>query len=293
MDANAVTNLLQSFGGSTTDGEQHKARLKSLQNAVCRILYNIIPRQGLRIKDDALTVQTRLRLGMKARPHMIKCRCGAAGHDESANTHALRCRSNTRGWYVVHEHAVRALANAAQDAGYSVETRDFNAVKEEHHVVPDITMTGDGPPIVVDVSFSAVSCAHYRAADITDKNPKACSANQREVQKEKHYQTLTHGGSCVFSPLVLERETLAMGSASLALVDKIVMKSGGFTAKRALTRFTLLAKILIASSNGNAVLAEQAEKQDAMSEGRQSRQVMGSGFAEAGNAAALRVADCA
>ena len=57
------------------------------------------------------------------------------------------------------------------------------------------------------------------------------------------------------------------------------MKSGGFTAKRALTRFTLLAKILIASSNGNAVLAEQAEKQDAMSEGRQSRQMMGSGFA--------------
>ena len=84
-----------------------------------------------------------------------------------------------------------------------------------------------------------------------------------------------------------------MGSASLALVDKIVSKSVGFTAKRALTRFTLLAKILIASSNGNAVLAEQAEKQDAMSEGRQSRQMMGSGFAEAGNAAALRAVDCA
>ena len=155
-------------------------------------------------------------------------------------------------------------------------------------------MTGDGTPIVVDVSFSAVSCAHYRAADITDKNPKACSANQREVQKEKHYQTLTHGGSCVFSPLALERETLAMGSASLALMDKIVMKSGGFTAKRALGRDSLFsAKMLIASSNGNAVLAEQAEKQDAMSEGRQSRQMMGSGFAEAGNAAALRAVDCA
>ena len=91
----------------------------------------------------------------------------------------------------------------------------------------------------------------------------------------KHYHTLTRDGSCVFAPLVIERESLAMGPATLELVDKIVVKSKGIAAQETQPRFTIIAKILIAACIGNAVLVDQALRKDEGREGSRFRQVNG------------------
>jgi hypothetical protein len=80
---------------------------------------------------------------MKADPRLNVCTCGTA-HTDTANSHVMRCSSNTSGWYHVHNKTVYALANIARAAGLSAYTRDFTKEKEEHHVVPDAVIMGGG-----------------------------------------------------------------------------------------------------------------------------------------------------
>jgi hypothetical protein len=273
VDQAALARLMQQLDGAP-DGEQHKTRLKALQNPDSRLLYTIIPRdRSLRVPGKALQVHTRLRLGMKADTRLNVCTCGTV-HTDTANSHVMRCSSNTSGWYHVHNKTVYALANIARAAGLSAYTRDFTKEKEEHHVVPDAVIMGGGQRRLIDVSFVTVSSSDYLRAKITDKNMDARSASRIEAQKKQHYQTLVRDGSCVFSPAVFERETLAMGPATLDLIDQIEVFSRGITAKEYQPRFTTKAKLMIAACIGNAELVEHALAKDTHRENTRFREVV-------------------
>ncbi len=218
-------------------------------------------------------------------PNANVCSCGAM-QSEDANAHMVKCRSNTAGWCHVHNRVVHTLARAASDVGYTAQVRDFTKMKQDHHVVPDLKILGDKLPIMVDVSFVAVNHDDYRDVDVKSKDPQARSAMRRETEKEKHYHGITRNGSCVFSPLVLERESLAIGPKSLALINTIEAQSRGSGSLVHLTSFTIITRLLIAACTGNAVLAREARKKDARAEAGQYRHLIGGPADEASSLSA-------
>jgi hypothetical protein len=258
--ANRARLMLQLDG--SVDGEQHKARLKSLQRPECRMLYTVIPRSNkFRVPNEALQANIRVRVGLKAHPRLNVCSCGA-DHSGVANSHVYRCNSNAQSWCRMHDRVVYKFADIARQAGYLVDTRDFTEEKDEHHVVPDATITGGGERAVIDVSMVALSARDYVTAKINDTKPLARSAIRREQEKNKHYHTLVRDGSCVSFPLVFERESLAMGPDTLALIDKVESFSRGIASKGHIPRFTIMVQLLIAASIGSALLVDAALTKD-------------------------------
>lgn len=63
---------------------------------------------------------------------------------------------------------------------------------------------------------------------------------------------------CLFSPLLIERESLAVGPASLALIDKMESFCRGAVAADYQPRFTINVHHLIAAGVGNAELVDDA-----------------------------------
>jgi hypothetical protein len=291
VDQAALARLIQQFDAGVADGDQHKARLKSLQCAETRLIHNIIPRhRKLQVPDDAFRVQSRLRNGLSGDRRLNICSCNT-DHNHSANSHVLRCQTNAGGWSKAHEIVLRKAASIARDAGYAVETRDFTQVKEDHHVVPDARLIGEGQCVIVDVSLAVITPADYHTADINSSNPTAKSAVRREAKKFAHYQTMVRNESCVCAPVVFERETLAMGPATLAWVDKVEAFSRGITAKAYQPRFTIKAQLLIAACIGNARMVADALRKDMDRESSRFRDVVVAGHPQVGFAATLRGAE--
>jgi hypothetical protein len=279
---------MQSYATSLVDGAQHRARLTALQSADCAVLLNVIPRTAdLAVPCDAFRTMLRVRLGMKADRLLHKCRC-KADHTASANSHVLRCCRNAVNWCRGHNCLVGELAKIARECGYTVETRDFTKAKNDHHVVPDAELIGVGKPIVVDVSLVAVSHTDYRPNARSSINPPARSANRRETQKAEHYHNLVQSGSCVFYPMVVERESLAIGKNSEALIDVVEAASRGIMSSARLSRFTIKVRLLRAVCIGNRRLVEDAINQDAKLEYRQHRSVRLIDDPESSYAASLR-----
>jgi hypothetical protein len=257
--------------------ENDIARLRSLQHEDCKLLLTTLPtKKEYSMSDEVCKGFLNRRLGLPEAPVLPeRCICGGQ-HDSDSNSHALRCNRNAGGRTYAHNVVVREFAYCGRKTGHLVDTdkladsivmtdEDDSAASSSsaaQTIIPDLELHSSTGTIICDVSLAISQPSDYRSRKSAGT---AATAKERESRKMAKYKQLVEqrGSSCTFYPLVIERDTLAIGPKTLELIDTVCAHSRSFIPPaEQLSVLDVKVRLQLAVCRGTTALIRQAFTRD-------------------------------